>query len=164
MIDTKLSVLFHRSSVLFLWQPTIIGSHCQLVLSHWLPSVLQTEDRWKSTNNFVSIISVYVCFVTVGAAVRSTKAFKEHLHKDGMPTRKFYRWFSFLSFLPRGKVTDVWENKLQWSDKYEDVRLRNGARLGFIFPHSYRLAVVSFNYGLNVAVPNVVLPPLPPPL
>ena len=28
----------------FLWQPTIIGSQCQLVLSHWLPSVLQTNN------------------------------------------------------------------------------------------------------------------------
>ena len=65
-------------------------------------------------------------------------------------------------------MNDLWENNLkwslQWSDKYGDVRLRDGVRLRFIFSHSYRLAVVSFNYGLNVAVPNVVHPPLPAPL
>ena len=31
----------------FLWQPTIIGSQCQLVLSHWLLSFLQTNDLSK---------------------------------------------------------------------------------------------------------------------
>ena len=72
-------------------------------------------------------------------------------------------------FLYRGaKVNDLRENNLQWSlqwsDKYGDVRLRDGVRLRFIFSHSYRLALVSFNYGLNVAVPNVVHPPLPAPL
>ena len=76
--------------------------------------------------------------------------------------------FSFCLSLPRGKGNDLWENNLQWSlqwsDKYGDVRLRDGARLRFIFSHSYRLALVSFNYGLNVAVPNVVHPPLPAPL
>ena len=28
----------------FLWQPMVIVSRCQLVLSHWLPSVLQNND------------------------------------------------------------------------------------------------------------------------
>ena len=52
--------------------------------------------------------------------------------------------FSFCLSLPRGKGNDLWENNLQWSlqwsDKYGDVRLRDGARLRFIFSHSYRLA------------------------
>ena len=45
----------NRLSPCFPWQPTIIGSHCQLVPSGWLPSVLQTEDQQKRTDNFVSI-------------------------------------------------------------------------------------------------------------
>ena len=32
----------HRS--FFLWQPMVIVSRCQLVLSHWLPSVLHAND------------------------------------------------------------------------------------------------------------------------
>ena len=41
----------------YLWQPTIIGSQCQLVHSDWLPSVLQTEDQQRRTDDFVYIIS-----------------------------------------------------------------------------------------------------------
>ena len=44
----------------YLWQPTIIGSQCQLVHSDWLPLVLQTEDRQRWTDNFVYIISAVV--------------------------------------------------------------------------------------------------------
>ena len=40
----------------FLWQLTIFGSHCLLVLSDWLPLVLQTKDQQNRTDNFVSII------------------------------------------------------------------------------------------------------------
>ena len=63
MIDTKYASVVgpifvgHRS--FFLWEPTIIGSQSKLALSDWLLSVLQTEDQWKGTDNFVSIISVY---------------------------------------------------------------------------------------------------------
>ena len=38
----------------------IIGSQCQLVLSHWLPSVLQTDDQRKRTDNFVYINIAFV--------------------------------------------------------------------------------------------------------
>ena len=32
----------------YLWQPTIIGSQCQLVHSDWLLSVLQTKDQQRT--------------------------------------------------------------------------------------------------------------------
>ena len=47
----------------YLWQPTIIGSQFLLVHSDWLPSVLQTEDQQRRTDDFVCISSQLVSLI-----------------------------------------------------------------------------------------------------
>ena len=47
----------------FFWQLTSIGFQYKLVLSHWLESVVQTEDRWRRTDDYVNHLSYWLIIV-----------------------------------------------------------------------------------------------------